>query len=125
MATATGRLQRYSFDQPDETRKFEEDSGKLDIVSTDSGAIGRLTFQPGWQWSKHVKPIAGTDSCQGSHVGYMVSGRLHVRMDGGEETEFGPGDVQVIDPGHDAWVVGDEPCVMIDWRSVADYAKPK
>jgi quercetin dioxygenase-like cupin family protein len=106
-----------------ETRPFEGKSGQLELVETDSGSVGRATFNPGWRWSEHVKPIAGTDSCQAPHMGFVISGRMTVRMDDGETEAFGPGDVMVAPPGHDAWVDGDEPCVVIDWQGVADYAK--
>ena len=117
------QMLRKSLDSPEETRKFEAGMGKLDLVNLDRGAIGRATFQPGWQWSKHVKPIAGTDSCQAAHMGYVVSGRMEIRMNDGATQAFGPGDVMIADPGHDAWVVGDEACVLIDWQGYADYAK--
>lgn len=118
-------LIRKSFDHPEETRPFEDGMGKLELINVESGAVGRAVFQPGWQWSKHVKPIAKTDSCQASHMGYMVGGRMKVVMDDGEEAEFGPGDFMRIEPGHDAWIVGDEPCVLIDWQGFTDYAKAK
>jgi quercetin dioxygenase-like cupin family protein len=114
---------RKSLNSPDETRPFEDAKGKLDLVNTDSGTVGRATFEPGWRWSSHVKPIAKTDSCQAAHSAYYSSGRMKVVMDDGEEMEFGPGDLAVIPPGHDAWIVGDEPCVIIDWQGFADYAK--
>jgi quercetin dioxygenase-like cupin family protein len=123
MSTATSRLLRYNLDKPDETRPFEAGSGKLDLVNTDQGLIGRAVFEPGWQWSKHVKPIAKTESCQGAHMGYVLSGRMEIRMNDGTAQEFGPGDVMIADPGHDAWVVGDEACVVVDWQGFADYAK--
>jgi len=116
-------LVRKSLDTPEEARPFEEGMGKLELVNLASGAVGRATFEPGWQWSKHVKPIAKTDSCQAAHMGYFISGRMRVRMNDGEEMEFGPGDFAVMAPGHDAWVVGDEACVVIDWQGFADYAK--
>ena len=116
-------LVRKSFDSPEETRPFEQDTGKLELVTIDGGPVGRATFKPGWQWSKHVKPIAGTDSCQSAHMGYIMSGRMKVVMDDGQEDEFGPGDLMICPPGHDAWIVGDEACVVIDWQGVADYAK--
>lgn len=116
-------LTRRSFDSPDETRPFEQGKGRLDLVNTDGGVVGRATFEPGWKWSEHVKPIAKTDSCQAAHTGYFVSGRMKVVMDNGEEAEYGPGDFAVMAPGHDAWIVGDEPCVVIDWQGFADYAK--
>jgi quercetin dioxygenase-like cupin family protein len=118
-------LVRKSLDSPEETRPFKDGKGQLELVNLDGGAVGRATFQPGWQWSKHVKPIAGTDSCEAAHCGYFVSGRMKVVMDNGEEMEFGPGDFATMAPGHDAWVVGDEPCVVIDWQGFDDYAKAK
>lgn len=115
-------LIRKSLDSPEEVRPFQ-DKGRLELVTLEQGPVGRGTFEPGWRWSSHVKPIAGTDSCQSAHVGYVVGGRMVVRMDDGEEVEFGPGDVMVCPPGHDAWTVGDEPCVLVDWQGFADYAK--
>jgi quercetin dioxygenase-like cupin family protein len=116
-------LTRKSFDTPDESRSFEAGMGRLDVISTYDGAVGRATFEPGWQWSKHVKPIAGTDSCQAAHIGYFVSGRMKVVMDDGQEMEYSPGDFATMAPGHDAWVVGDEPCVIIGWQGFDEYAK--
>jgi len=112
-----------SFDKPDEVRPFEGGTGQLELVDVEAGPVGRGIFEPGWQWSKHVKPIAKTDSCQAGHLCYFVSGRMKVVMDDGEETEYGPGDVGVIPPGHDAWIVGDDRCVVIDWQGFAEYAK--
>jgi len=114
---------RMSLDAPEETRPFADGKGKLELVNIEAGPVGRATFEPGWKWSLHVKPIAKTDSCQAAHLGYYVSGRMCVHMDDGEEVEFGPGDFAVIPPGHDAWIVGDDPCVVIDWQGFADYAK--
>ena len=118
-------LIRMSLDKPEETRPFEDGTGQLELVNINAGAVGRATFLPGWQWSKHVKPIAKTESCMASHMGYTISGRLKVVMDDGEEMEYGPGDFGIIPPGHDAWVVGDEPYVVIDWQGMDDYAKHK
>ncbi|GHG22054.1 cupin domain-containing protein [Streptomyces zaomyceticus] len=115
---------KKSFDAADETRPFEDGKGRLDLVSGVHGAVGRAVFEPGWQWTKHVKPIAGTDSCQASHVGYIVSGRMKVVMDDGETTEYGAGDYMEVQPGHDAWVLGEEACVALDWKGFSDYAKP-
>jgi hypothetical protein len=84
-------LIRKSLDSPDETRPFEDGKGQLKLVNLEAGPIGRATFEPGWQWSKHVKPIAGTDSCEAAHLGYFVSGRMKVVMDDGEEMDYGPG----------------------------------
>ena len=116
-------LVRKSFDSPEETRPFGGGTGQVELVNVDEGAIGRATFQPGWRWSDHVKPIAKTDSCQAAHSGYFISGRMKVVMDDGEEAEFGPGDFMSCPPGHDAWILGDEPCVVIDWQGLTDYAK--
>jgi hypothetical protein len=115
-------LEVKSFDAPDETRPFEG-NGMAHVVNVGGRAIGRGTFEPGWRWSENVKPIAGTDSCQVSHLGYCLSGRMRVMMDDGSEGECGPGDVVAIPPGHDAVVVGDEPCVLIDFGEFGDYAK--
>ncbi|MFF8278425.1 cupin domain-containing protein [Streptomyces lateritius] len=117
-------IARKNFDSADETRPFEDGKGKLDLVNSDRGPVGRAVFEPGWQWSKHVKPIAGTDSCQADHVGYVVSGRMKIVMDDGASEEVGPGDFFTVTPGHDAWVVGDEPCVALDWNGFGGYAVP-
>ena len=116
-------LFRKSLDNPDETRQFEDGKGRLELVNLEGGSVGRATFEPGWQWSKHVKPIAKTDSCQAAHTGYFVSGRMKVVTDDGEEMEYGPGDFAIMAPGHDAWIVGDEACVVIDWQGFTEYAK--
>ena len=121
MTVLTGKLTRKSFDTPDEIRPFEG-KGHLDVIDMD-GIVGRGVFEPGWRWSQNVKPIAGTDSCQAAHVGYLVSGRMRIAMDDGTEMEFGAGDLMSCPPGHDAWIVGDETCVVIDWTGFADYAK--
>ena len=106
---------------PDETRTFPH--GKLEIVNIGQGTVGRLTLEPGWRWSKHVKPIAGTGWCEAPHFQYQVSGRLHVVMEDGTEFDLGVGDVSVLPKGHDAWVVGDEPVVLVDWYGASNYAK--
>jgi hypothetical protein len=98
----------------------------VEVTTLGEFNASRFVLKPGWRWSESVKPIVGTDSCQVLHTGYNVSGRLHVRMeDGTEEEGFGPGDAYVIPPGHDAWVVGDEPVVSVDMSSVTveRYAK--
>jgi len=118
-----GSLERKRFDEADETRPFQ-DKGQVDLVAVAGGTIGRATFHPGWKWSDHVKPIAGTDSCQAAHLGYVLSGRQVIRMDDGTESEIAAGDVVSIPPGHDGWTVGDEPCVVIDFSGMATYAKP-
>jgi quercetin dioxygenase-like cupin family protein len=113
--------EKKSLNSPDETRTFPK--GKVETATVGGVTFGRATFDPGWKWSEHVKPIAKTQSCQAPHTQYMVSGRLHVKMDDGTEFEFGAGDVGVIAPGHDAWVVGNEPVVIIDITGMANYAK--
>jgi|SRR5882757_491303 hypothetical protein len=123
LEAAMSGLIRKSFDSPEETRPFEAGTGHLDLVNLDAGPVGRAVFQPGWQWSKHVKPIAKTDSCEAAHVGYLVSGHLNIVMDDGEQLEFGPGDFMICPPGHDAWTVGSEPCVVVDWQGYGDFAK--
>jgi mannose-6-phosphate isomerase-like protein (cupin superfamily) len=104
--------ERKSLDEPDETRPVEK--GKIEVVELEGGKVLRSTFEPGWRWSDCVKPIVGGDSCQVHHFGYCVSGRLKVRMNDGEEIEIGAGDAVNIPPGHDGWVVSDEPYVAID-----------
>ena len=115
-------LEVKNFDSPDETRPFEG-NGQADVVSLGGQNVGRGTFEPGWRWSANVKPIAETDSCQVSHLGYVLSGRMRVFMDDGSEGECGPGDVIAIPPGHDAETVGDEACVVLDFGEFGDYAK--
>ncbi len=114
-------MEAKDLNSPDETRPFPK--GKLEVVNLGGVTIGRSTLEPGWKWSESVKPIAGTESCQAPHTGYVVSGRMKVVMDDGQEEECGPGTAVVIAPGHDAWIVGDEPCVFIDFTGAAQYAK--
>ena len=111
-----------SFSSPDETRTFPK--GRLEVVTLGGTSMGRATFEPGWKWSECVKPIAGTDSCQAPHLGYVISGRMTVVMDDGKRFTSGPGDAFSIPPGHDAWIEGNEPCVVVDFTGFADYAKP-
>jgi len=121
MTAGPTTLEVKSLDTPDETRPFAK--GHLAVVTVGGTIIGRGRFEPGWRWSECVKPIAGTDSCQAAHLGYMVSGRMKVVMDDGTETVLGPGEAVAIPPGHDAWIVGDEPCVFLDFMGAAQYAK--
>lgn len=114
------RLQRKGFAQPDQLRTFP--NGKIDVVQLGEVAVGRFLFQPGWRWSTDVGPIAGTRSCQHRHVGYTISGSLHARMDDGTELVIGPGDAYEIPPGHDAWVVGDEPWDSVEFASARNFA---
>jgi len=108
-------------DAPDEKRSFE--NGKIDVVTVGGLTMGRMTFQPGWKWSKSVKPIVKTNSCQNHHVGFVISGRLKVVLDDGTEGEVGPGAAYDIPSGHDAWVVGDSPWIAFELLSAAQYAK--
>jgi hypothetical protein len=119
--TAKARPERSSFDRPEETRKFEAGMGRMDLLH--GSQVGRGTYEPGWRWSTHVKPIAGTATCQVSHMGYVVAGRMVVAMEDGEQVEFSAGDFMTVPPGHDAWVLGDEACVLIDWQGASGYAK--
>lgn len=122
MDSFSSKIQKKNLDSsPDDTRKFEK--GKVEIVNFGNMTIGRAIFEPGWSWSKCVKPIVNTNSCQAPHTQYVVSGRLKVVMDDGTEEEFGPGDAAIIPPGHDAWVVGNESVVAIDFTGLKDYAK--
>lgn len=118
---APARIQSKHLLSPDETRSFEK--GRMDVVHLGEVTVGRAVFEPGWRWSEHVRPIAGTDSCQVSHVGYVISGRMKVVMDDGTKAEAGPDEAVVIPPGHDAWVIGDEPCVILDFAGAEHYAK--
>ncbi|MHB8531369.1 MAG: cupin domain-containing protein [Solirubrobacteraceae bacterium] len=103
-----------SLDQAEQTRAPSE-RGRVDMVLLGEVTVGRAVFQPGWRWSVDFKAAAGTDLCQVTHTGYVVSGRERVRMADGMEVELGPGDAFLIGPGHDAWVIGDEPCVTVDF----------
>ena len=116
------KLQRRNFDDPDETRK--PGSGTARVVNIGEFGLMDVSLPPGWRWSQDVKPITGTDSCQAYHVIQMRSGRMHVVLDDGSETEFGPGDLGLVSPGHDAWVVGDEPAVYLDITGSGTWAKP-
>jgi hypothetical protein len=115
------KAEQKNFSTPDETRSFEH--GKVDLLQIGESEIGMLTLQPGWRWSEHVRSIAGTDLCEAPHFQYHVSGRLHVVMADGAEFDAVPGDVTALPQGHDAWVVGDEPAVVVDWWGASNYAK--
>ena len=122
MAQATHAVEVKSFDSPDETRPFEG-KGRADVANVAGHSVIRGVFEPGWKWSTNLKPIAGTDSCEVSHLGYCVSGRMRIRMDDGGDYEIGPGEVAAIPPGHDAEVVGDEACIWVDFGEISEYAK--
>ena len=116
------QAERKNFDSPDEVREFP--NGRAEIVKIGGGEVGRLVIEPGWRWSEHIKPIAGTELCEAPHFQYVISGRVGVQMADGTEIELGPGDVNVLPPGHDAWVIGDETAVAIDWGGAHVWAKP-
>ena len=115
--------EKKAFSSADETRTFP--NGQLEVLNIGRAEIGKFTLQPGWRWSNDVKPVVMTESCQASHFGYQMSGRLTVRMDDGTEFTAEPGEVYAIPPGHDAWVIGDEPVTALDWTGASDYAKPR
>jgi mannose-6-phosphate isomerase-like protein (cupin superfamily) len=114
-------MELKNLSKPDELRELP--NTKIEVVNLGGVTVMRATFQPGWKWSKCVKPTVGTNSCEVSHVNYIISGHIMVAMDNGSQKEMGPGDVAVIPPGHDAWVVGDEPCVAIDFSAGTLYGK--
>src|SRR3954454_8328811 len=119
-----GGVQAKSFDAPDESRT--PDKTKVDVVDLGGAKAARLTLQPGWRWSECIKPVARTDSCQARHVGAVAAGRMHIVHDDGSEADLAAGGVYVIEPGHDAWVVGDDEFVGYEFESAsaATYAKP-
>jgi hypothetical protein len=115
------RMEGKSLNRPDEVRTF--DKGKLEIINIGGRTVGRATFQPGWRWSNSVKPLVNTKSCEAPHFQYHISGTLRVKMDDGAEKDFKAGDVSLLESGHDAWVIGDEPVVIVDFQGMLDYAK--
>ncbi|MBK5229829.1 MAG: cupin domain-containing protein [Thermoleophilia bacterium] len=116
-------LTKKQFSSPDEVRPFEQDMGQAAMVEIGGRMIGRGVYQPGWRWSEHVKPIAHTDSCEVLHLGMVMAGRMRVTMDDGKQIEIAEGDVFEIPPGHDAEVLGDTACELIDFGDITEYAK--
>lgn len=114
-------IEARDFESPDETRT--PDKTTVELVNLAGGQIGRYTFQPGWRWSECIKPVVKTDSCEVEHIGYVVTGTLHVVHDDGTEDDAAAGAVYRIAPGHDAWVVGDEPTILVEFQGAANYAK--
>lgn len=110
-----------NFGDADEVREFP--LGKLELIKIGGATVGRCIFQPGWRWSESVQPIAKTHSCEAPHFQYHVSGILHIKMDDGTEFDCMPGDVSILPSGHDAWTVGDEPAIVIDFQGMVEYAK--
>jgi len=121
MPSNAEKFESKSLNLPEEVRKF--DKGKVEIVKIAGATIGRATFEPGWKWSTCVKPLANTNSCQAAHFGYQVSGTMTTRMDDGTEKISKAGDILNIPPGHDAWVVGNEAVVVVDFQGMVDYAR--
>lgn len=120
---AVSGVESISLDTPQETRKFPH--GEVQLVTVGGSTVGRFTFEPGWRWSTSVKPIVGTDRCENHHVGYALSGRMHVVDAAGIGTEIGAGEAYDIAPGHDAWITGKDTFVGLEFRSADQYAKPK
>ena len=116
------KLESKSLNSPDEVRTFNR--GKVELVKVGGVMIGRAVLEPGWKWSECVKPIAKTKSCEASHFQYHVSGIMKVKMDDGIEREFKSGDISFLPSGHDAWVVGNEPVVVVDFQGMVDYGAP-
>jgi hypothetical protein len=116
-----GKLEVKSLNKPDEERNF--DKGKLELVQIGGATGGRATLHPGWKWSESVKPLAKTKSCEAPHFQYHVSGTLRVLMDDGTQVDCRPGDVSLLPTGHDAWVIGNEPVVVVDFQGMVDYAR--
>jgi len=123
MAKTLEKVEVKNLVKADEVRVFKK--GRLELVNVGGRMVGRAVFQPGWKWSSHVKPIVKTRSCEAPHFQYQIAGRMKVVMDDGTEFETKAGDVMNIPPGHDAWVVGEEPVVVVDFQGFVDYAKPK
>jgi len=121
MGKILGNAEVKSFDNPDEIRNFP--NGKLELVKVGGVLIGRATLEPGWRWSTSVQPLAKTKSCEAPHFQYHITGILKVIMDDGTELECRAGDVSLLQSGHDAWVVGNETVVIVDFQGMADYAK--
>ena len=115
------KAELMSFAKPDEVREFPY--GKVELIKIGGATVGKATFQPGWRWSTSIKPIVKTDSCEAAHFQYHISGVIRVRMDDGTEFDCKAGDVSNLPPGHDGWVVGNEPAVVIDFQGMIDYAK--
>ena len=121
MISSTLKALWKSLDAPDEVRGFS--NGRIELVHLADVTIGRVTLRPGWKWSKDLKPIVKTESCEAPHTQYVISGRLLIAMDDGTRSELKAGDAAVIPPGHDAWVLGDEPFIAIDFTGLKDYAR--
>lgn len=118
-----GKAELKSFSNPDEVRVFPK--GKLELVKIGGTTLGRAIFEPGWRWAESVQPLVQTKSCEAPHFQYHVAGTLMVVMDDGTQFECKAGDVSLLPAGHDAWVIGNEPVVVVDFQGMIDYAKGK
>src|SRR5262245_45139936 len=118
------KLEIRNFTAPDETRQWQG-RGQGEFVTIGGRPVGRTVFEQGWRWSTNVKPITGTDSCETMQMGYCVQGRMRVHMEDGTQGDIRPGDVFVVPPGHDAEVLGEEDCILIDFGEVDSYARPQ
>lgn len=116
----TEQAELKNFGKPDEVREFAK--GRLELLKIGGATIGRAVFEPGWRWATSVQPIVGTQSCEAPHFQYHVAGTLRIRMDDGTEFDCRPGDVSLLPSGHDAWVVGNETVVVVDFQGMIDYA---
>jgi class 3 adenylate cyclase len=116
------KVQSGSFRRPDNVRRF--DHGRVELVNLGESSVGRQVIEPGWRWSEHVKPLAGTEWCEYHHFGLVIAGRLHIEMADGTSMEVGPESVYEIPPGHDSWVVGDEPWIGIAWSGIRSFGAP-
>ena len=120
---SVNKLEAKSHAAPDETRTPSKT--KVEVVRLDGFTVGRITFEPGWRWSECIKPVAGTESCQLSHVGHLISGQIGVRLNDGTEQTIKASDSYTIPPGHDAWVIGDEAAVGIEVMSADQFGRPQ
>lgn len=121
MKTTGEKAELKSFSVPDEVRTFAK--GRLELITIGGVTVGRAVFEPGWRWLTSVQPLVNTKSCEAPHFQYHVSGTLHVVMDDGDEFDCRPGDVSLLPMGHDAWVVGNETAVVVDFQGMINYAK--
>jgi len=121
MAKHIEKTELKHFGKPDEVREFPK--GRVELVKIGGAMIGRAIFEPGWRWATSVQPLAKTKSCEAPHFQYHVSGVLRVRMDDGQEFDCKPGDISLLPSGHDAWTVGNEPAIVVDFQGMLDYAK--
>jgi hypothetical protein len=120
-ATALDKAELKSFDKPDEVREFPK--GRLELIKVGGAVIGRAVFEPGWRWATSVQPIVKTVSCEAPHFQYHVAGVLRIKMDDGSEFDCRPGDISLLPSGHDAWVIGDEAAVVVDFQGMLDFAR--